>query len=85
MDLTTINTETFKSTGKYVQATTIFRDKNTDWVFVDLSMEPQQIANMNLAIWCDTNMEERWTMLGGSEFAFENGSDAMMFKLQFGI
>lgn len=85
MDINDIALESFNPTGKYVQATTIFRDKNTDWVYVDLSMTAEQIAKLNLALWCDTNMEERWTMLGGSEFAFENGADAIMFKLQFSL
>ncbi|BDR25773.1 hypothetical protein RVBP17_1840 [Pseudomonas phage sp. 30-3] len=85
MDFSNLPKKQYTTTGNYVQATTIFKNKNTEWTFVDLELDLSDIVNKSLVIWCDENVESKWTMLGGSKFGFEDGSEALMFKLQFGL
>lgn len=40
---------------------------------------------LGLSIWCDQNLGGYWvSSFMRREFAFENGKDAMMFKLKWG-
>lgn len=63
----------------------LIRDKHTDWTFTNINLPYAQIAKMGIVIWCVENLEGRWTMLGGNKFGFEEGADATMFKIQFGV
>lgn len=70
----------------YTSMADAFRDKTTDWTYTQLTnMTFEQIAAQGIVIWCEENLDGRWTMLGGNKFGFEDGGDAMAFKLQFGV
>lgn len=60
-------------------------DKETPWVFTKINSNYEKIAMDGIVLWCHQNLENRWTMLGGSKFGFESGEDAIMFKFQFGL
>lgn len=75
-----------ESTKMYVPMHDAFRDKTTDWVYTSLTnMTYEEIARKGIVMWADQNLKGRWTMLGGNKFGFEDGGDAMSFKLQFGV
>ena len=82
-------TETPEAPAKksfYIPVHDAFRDKTVDWTYTKLgNMSFEQIARQGIVIWCEENLDGRWTMLGGNEFGFEDGQDAMAFKLQFGV
>lgn len=62
-----------------------FKDKTTDWIYTQLDgMEFEEISRRGIVLWCEGNLVGRWTMLGGNEFGFEDGGDALAFKLMCG-
>ncbi len=63
----------------------LIRDKDTTWTFTHLNIPYFEIAKRGIVVWCVKNLEGRWTMLGGNKFGFEDGTDATMFKIQFGL
>ena len=69
----------------YVPLNELIKDKETSWTFTSISLPYVEIAKKGIVIWCVENLEGRWTMLGGNKFGFEEGSDATMFKIQFGL
>jgi hypothetical protein len=69
----------------YVPLNELIKDKETSWTFTNLSLPYHEIAKQGIVVWCVNNLEGRWTMLGGNKFGFEDGSDAIMFKIQFGL
>jgi hypothetical protein len=69
----------------YVPLNELMKDKETSWTFTNLSLPYHEIAKQGIVVWCVNNLEGRWTMLGGNKFGFEDGSDAIMFKIQFGL
>lgn len=72
--------------SNYVTMETAFKDKTTEWIYTSLDgMSFEEIARMGIVLWCAENLEGRWTMLGGNKFGFENGGDALAFKLMCGI
>lgn len=73
------------STNTYVPMNELIRDKETSWTFTNLSLSYVDIARQGIVIWCGENLEGRWTMLGGNKFGFEDASDAVLFKIQFGF
>jgi hypothetical protein len=70
---------------KYIPMNNLVKDKKTEWTFTHLNMEYIEIAKHGIVMWCIENLEGRWTMLGGNKFAFEDGEDATLFKIQFGF
>lgn len=73
------------SKNKYIPMNRAFMDKTTDWVLTSLDISYPEITKRGIVLWCDEHLEGRWTMLGGSKFGFEDGTDAMMFQIQFGF
>ena len=71
--------------NKYVPMNKLIKDKDTSWTFTHLNIPYHEIAKKGIVIWCVENLEGRWTMLGGNKFGFEDGTDATMFKIQFGF
>lgn len=72
--------------SNYVPMNKVFLDKETEWTFTNLSsLTYEQIAKRGIVMWCNDNLEGRWTMLGGNKFGFEDTGDAMQFKIQFGF
>jgi len=69
----------------YVPMNELIKDKDTSWTFTHLNIPYHEIAKKGIVIWCVQNLEGRWTMLGGNKFGFEDGTDATMFKIQFGF
>jgi len=69
----------------YVPMNELIRDKETSWTFTSINLPYHEIAKRGIVIWCVTNLEGRWTMLGGNKFGFEDGTDATMFRMQFGL
>ncbi len=63
----------------------LIKDKDTSWTFTNLNMPYYEIAKLGIVMWCVKHLEGRWTMLGGNKFGFEDGADATMFKIQFGL
>lgn len=69
----------------YVPMNELIRDKETKWTFTQLNIPYSEIARQGIVMWCVKHLEGRWTMLGGNKFGFEDGTDATMFKIQFGF
>lgn len=67
----------------YVPMNKLIREKDTNWVFTHINIPYYEIAKRGIVMWCVENIESRWTMLGGNKFAFEDGQDATIFKIQF--
>ena len=71
--------------NKYIPMNELIQDKEVSWTFTRLNIPYHEIAKRGIVIWCVENLEGRWTMLGGNKFGFEDGTDATMFKIQFGL
>jgi len=71
--------------NKYVPMNDLIRDKDTTWTFTNINMPYTEIARRGIVMWCVENLEGRWTMLGGNKFGFEEGADATVFRMQFGL
>jgi hypothetical protein len=60
--------------------------KKRGWIVIDVDLKyVKDTSWLGLNIWCDRQMSGYWVssfML--REFAFENGKDAMLFKLKWG-
>lgn len=69
----------------YIPLNKLIQDKEKEWTFTNLNLPYHEIAKQGIVIWCVENLEGRWTMLGGNKFGFEDGTDATMFKIQFGL
>jgi hypothetical protein len=69
----------------YIPLNKLIQDKEKEWTFTNLNLPYHEIAKKGIVIWCVENLEGRWTMLGGNKFGFEDGTDATMFKIQFGL
>jgi hypothetical protein len=69
----------------YVPMNEIHQYKNIEWTYTKLPIPYHEIAKRGIVMWCVENMEARWTMLGGNKFGFEDATDALMFKIQFGL
>lgn len=69
----------------YVPMNELIREKEQHWTFTNIGLPYHEIAKKGIVIWCVENLEGRWTMLGGNKFGFEEGADATMFKIQFGL
>jgi hypothetical protein len=63
----------------------IHQYQDIKWTYTKLSIPYYEIAKRGIVMWCVENMEARWTMLGGNKFGFEDATDALMFKIQFGL
>ena len=74
-----------KNKDLYVPMNQLIRDKDTSWTFTSIDIPYHEIAKRGIVLWCHTNLEGRWTMLGGSKFGFEDATDATVFKIQFGL
>ena len=69
----------------YVPMNELIRNKETSWTFTHINLPYAEIAKKGIVIWCVENLEGKWTMLGGNKFGFEDGTDATMFRMQFGL
>jgi hypothetical protein len=69
----------------YVPMNRLIYDKEPGWTFTSLNISYNEIAKRGIVLWCEENMQGRWTMLGGNKFGFEDAHDATMFKIQFGL
>lgn len=69
----------------YVPMNKLIMDKEKTWTFTHINLTYEEIAKRGIVIWCVKNLEGKWTMLGGNKFGFEDASDAVMFKMQFGL
>lgn len=72
-------------TEKYVPMNELILNKESSWTFTDLNIPYTEIAKQQIVLWCVSNLEGRWTMLGGNKFGFEDSTDALSFKIQFGL
>lgn len=73
------------NTDLYVPMNKLILDKEKTWTFTNINLPYHEIAKKGIVLWCVNNMQGRWTMLGGNRFGFEDGIDATMFKMQFGL
>lgn len=71
--------------NKYIPLSNVIQDKESPWTFTKINIPYYEIVKRGIIMWCIENIEGRWTMLGGNKFGFENGPDATIFKLQFGL
>lgn len=69
----------------YIPMHNLVKEKSSDWTFTHLHIEYPEIVKKQIVLWCVENLEGKWTMLGGNKFGFENGHDALMFRMQFGF
>jgi hypothetical protein len=69
----------------YVPLNDLIKDKEKSWTFTNINLPYHEIAKKGIVVWCVENLEGRWTMLGGNKFGFEDASDALMFRIQFGL
>ena len=77
--------ETCMDKNKYVPMNELIRDKETSWIFTNLNIPYYEIAKRGIVMWCVDNLKCKWTMLGGNKFGFEDGEDAVIFRMQFGF
>lgn len=69
----------------YVPMNELILNKEKSWTFTHINMPYQEIAKKGIVLWCVDNLQGRWTMLGGNKFGFEDGEDAVVFRMQFGF
>ena len=69
----------------YVPLNELIKFKESNWTFTHINLPYIDIAMKGIVIWCVNTLEGRWTMLGGNKFGFEEATDAVMFRLQFGF
>lgn len=69
----------------YIPMNELIKDKDTVWTFTHINIPYPEIARKGIVMWCVNHIEGRWTMLGGNKFAFEDATDATMFRIQFGL
>lgn len=69
----------------YVPMNKLILDKEKSWTFTNINLPYHEIAKRGIVLWCENNVHGRWTMLGGNRFGFEDGSDATIFRMQFGL
>ena len=69
----------------YVPMNELIKDKEKSWTFTHISLPYPEIARRGIVMWCVENLQGRWTMLGGNKFGFEEGMDATVFRMQFGL
>jgi hypothetical protein len=74
-----------EKTDFYVPMNDIFKSKETGWTFTQINLSYEEISKRGIVIWCVENMQDRWTMLGGSKFGFQDPTDALNFKIKFGL
>ena len=67
----------------YVPMNELIRGMGSTWTFTSLDMPYEDIAKEGIVVWCTENLESKWTMLGGNKFGFEDGGDALAFRLKF--
>ena len=68
----------------YIPMNELIKGMGGSWTFTKLDIPFEEIAKAGIVIWCTENIEGKWTMLGGNKFGFEDGGDALAFKIQFG-
>lgn len=68
----------------YVPMNELVKGMGNSWTFTKLDISYEEIAQAGIVVWCTQNIEGKWTMLGGNKFGFEDGQDALAFKIQFG-
>lgn len=71
--------------NNYIPMHKLIYDTQKSWTFTSVPLTPEEIAVRGLVLWCLSNIDGRWTMLGGNKFAFEDGPDALLFKIRFGF
>lgn len=69
----------------YIPMNELILNKENSWTFTSISLPYHEIAKQGVVLWCVNNLEGRWTMMGGNKFGFEDSTDALSFKLQFGV
>lgn len=69
----------------YVPMNEMNLHKDIVWTCTHLNIPYYEIARRGIVMWCVDNLEAHWTMLGGNKFGFEDSTDALMFKIQFGL
>lgn len=69
----------------YVPMNELIRNKEQSWTFTNINLSYEEIAEQGIVMWCLENLESRWTMLGGNKFGFEDATDALNFKIRFGL
>ena len=74
-----------ESKDLYVPMNELIFDKETKWTFTSINLPYYKIAEKGIVLWCVKHLEGRWTMLGGNKFGFEDGRDATMFRIHFGL
>ena len=68
----------------YVPMNELIINKENSWTFTNIHIPYHEIAKRGIVMWCVENLQGRWTMLGGNKFGFEDGQDAVIFRMQFG-
>ena len=69
----------------YVPMNKLILNKEKEWVFTHINLPYYEIVKRGIVMWCVEHLEGHWTMLGGNKFGFEDGEDATMFRIQFGV
>jgi hypothetical protein len=69
----------------YVPMNELILNKEQAWTFTHINIPYPEIAKRGIVLWCVENLRGKWTMLGGNRFGFEDGEDALVFRMQFGF
>lgn len=59
--------------------------ENKDWVYTSLNISYIEAVRRGVFMWCVHNIKGHWTIVGDDKFGFEDGGDAVMFRMQFGF
>lgn len=69
----------------YIPMNELINHTEKAWTFTHINIPYTEIAKKGIVLWCEKNMQGKWTMLGGNKFGFEDGEDATIFRMHFGF
>lgn len=54
-----------------------------DWTFVRITTDYSELVKNGAILWCKANLKSSWFIASPREFAFEDATDALAFKIHF--
>lgn len=54
-----------------------------DWTYVKITTDYSELIKNGAILWCKNNLKSPWFIASPQEFAFEDATDALAFKIHF--
>lgn len=54
-----------------------------DWTYVKITTDYSELIKNGAILWCKDNLKSPWFIASPGEFAFEDPTDALAFKIHF--